>query len=433
MTASAVRAGRAQVWAGLGTAALLSLVTACASAPPPEASERPFIKLAARGLGLWVRGAGGEGARTLEELELQLGAELERLYHTRPARFSGDGQLAPLDARVLYGLAEARVDDLVIVEPVSGPAGLGARVSVLTVTDEARRLAFELEPRPGESAGAERLARRIADRLAAQFTDPAAGAPLDTLALAERLAARGACPEAVRIYERDLPAGGPSASVSRATRDYEHRRTLERCRSQLALEAKRAADRSARFSLGFQLDRVDSRFHATIREAARAARLEAELQKLTDKPAVLELGKDVLLLRLRYHAERYQRAAGKGRSVHREQPAIFFEAWQPALRATARLAEELGARIPGTQLETYLRLETLDGDWLEIGFGRVGAGDELRISDKLRVHQTDVAEDTLVESSSPRDLRALIFVLGPPRTLDGKPTVYGPAVDFLGL
>lgn len=428
-----MRAALSSMLACVGLAAVPSFGASCASAPKEEAPERPFIKLAARGLGLWVRGSADADARALEELELQLGAELERLYHTRPARLAGGGALAPLDPGVLYGLAEARVDDLVVVEPRSGPAGLGARVSVLTVTDEKPLLGFELEPRPREKAGAERLARRIADRLAAQFTDPAAGAPLDTLAVAERLAARGACAEAVRIYERDLPAGGPSSSVSRATRDYEHRRELDRCRSRLALEARRAADRSARFSLGFELDRVDPRFHGTVREAARVARLEAELQRLTDKPAVLELGKDVLLLRLRYHPERYQRVVGKGRSVHREQPAVFFEAWLGALRAAARLAEELAARIPGTQMETYLRLETLEGDWLEIGFGRVGPGEDLRVSDKLRVHQTGVAEDTMIESASPRDLRALIFVLGPPRTLDGKPTVYGPAVDFLGL
>lgn len=410
----------------------LCALPGCASAPKEEAPERPFIKLAARGMGLWVRGTQEQELRLASELELELGAELQRLYHTDPERVSGGGTTQPLDVRVLHALAEARADDLVLVEPRLGPGGLGARVSVLTVTDERVLETFELEARPHDTPGTERLARRIADRLAARWNDPAAGAPLDTLLVAERLAQRGACREAVSLYERDLEKSGPSISVSRSTREYEHRQSLDRCRGRLALEAKRAADRSARFAVQYELGRIDPRFHADVKSVARRAGLEAELQKLTDKPAVVELGRDVLIVRLRHHPERYQRFLGKGRSIHREQPAIFFEAWQRLLEATTRMAEGLGERIPGTQVETYLRLEKLEGDWMEIGFARVGTGDELRISERLRVHQPQVAEDTMVESASPRDLRSLIFVLGPPRTLDGKPTVYGPAVDFLG-
>lgn len=421
----------ARFWLALGW---VWLFAACASAPVEEAPERPFIKLAARGLGLWVHPSPSIDPKTAEELELYLAAELERLYQTPPLLSRLNGTVSPLDAGVLTVLADGRVADVVIVEPRAGAGGLGARVSVLTVTDERVALRFELEPRSREQGSAERLARRIADRLGTQFTDPGAGPAFDGLVVADRLAERGACAAAVRIYERDLPKStSAKESVAVATREYEHRIGLERCRARLVLAAKRAADRTARFALSYDLERVDPSFHPTVRQVGARAGLEAELRKLTDKPAIIELGKSSLLLHLRHHPERYKKFVGRARSVHRDQPAIFFEAWQPALTAMSRMAEGLAEAIPGVKVETYLRLTTLEGDWLEIGFARMGPDGALRVSDRLTVHQTGVAQDTVIESSSTRDLRSLVFVLGPPKTLDGKSTVYGPAVDFLEL
>ncbi len=422
----------AQLGWSLVIAALV--LAACASGPKSDGAERPFIKLAARGLGLWVVPGPNVDARAVEELDLYLATELRRLYQTEPSRLRGPGSVTPLQTSHLYALGEARADDVVIIEPRMLPSGLGARVSVLTVADEQVVLRFEIQPRSGEAGGPERLARRIADRLGAQFNDPGAGAPLDTFAVADRLARRGACAQAVSLYDRDLPQGTEAkVSVAVAAKEYEHRAHLERCRNQLALAARRVADRTAHFGVTYDLDQVDPSFHALIKELAREVRFEAELQKLTDKPATFEVSKNVLMLHLRYHPERYKRSVGSARSAHKGQPAIYFEHWLPALRAVSKLAQRLVESIPGTAPETYLRLTTLEGDWLEIGFARVGTMGEIRVSEKLRVHQVGIEQDTMVDATAPRDLRSLIFTLGPPRTLDGKPTIYGPPVEFLGL
>ncbi|MBI2374098.1 MAG: hypothetical protein HYV07_08870 [Deltaproteobacteria bacterium] len=431
-----------------GLASILALLTGCATTPAADELEGeglPFVKLATRGMAAVVHWRGTPPQPTLQgELEETLGKRLSKSYATEVEVLRMVGPYQGFDASSLAHMVEREVDDVVVLEvealaPSGGPEKLtvvsfDGVVRVVTLADEKIVAEAKVSGRGVANGNPSGYAERVWLEVLKKFNDPSRYPELDDLIAANRLADKNYCDLAVRLYQRRLAAANASSSVAEAAKYHAAREKLSRCERVIALREAIQRDATATFKLTPEFDTVAARVQDAVRKAVPVTRLASELQKLTDKPAVIRVAPGLIRLEMRYHAERYNEAiSGRPRYV-RGQPLIYFDIYERIMLETlaARLAasQELPPYDQATLkgFRTVLRLITLIGDYVEIEFGETRS--QIAIAGEIRVHSLG-REDTVVKASAPNELREMIFTLGPPEMMDGRLTEYGLVLKFL--
>jgi hypothetical protein len=410
--------------------------------PPPEsatddavgitrAQGRPFVKLAKRELGLvvgWLGDPPDPGAR--EQLERELARLLKDTYRAPMVVHSVARALDPIPAEIVLDLASKGVDDVVLLEAEEKNDGahVEGRVRVLVLGPEVvacdRRVVIERGSRGRPTP--ERFAERVWTAVTQAWTDPGANAPLDPLAVADRLAERGACREAVSLYATALPAAKPISfhEGQRIARSQEKQKT---CARELALAEAVAKDRDATFSLAVDTERAPREIARAFTEALKESPLEKILRKRTTKPVVLEVGETTLVLSMRHHPEAYRTRAEAKQKELGPVRAIVLDPYFDVMRELAALRESAAERLDhpwaasARKLGATLRLVKFPDDHVEIDFADLD--DRIILADTLRVKIGGIGEAE-VQTTVKRLLREGVFVLGPNEREDGQPTGY---------
>lgn len=426
---------------------LLGLAAACASAPPPEpeAPERPFIKLAQRQMALVVRWrAPAPSPAFREQFERALAKRLTTTYRVEAPVFVREGPVAPFDTPLLLALVAEGVDDAVVVDvQPADRGGLSARAWVDVLQTGARAHALTVEqvrgrrlrgPEPGLPEP-DRLADLVMVKLTQRWTDPGAAPAMDPLDVADRLARQRRCPAAVQIYGQVMPArrAGTFAGLKRIS---EAQSRFDRCKEEVAVQRALAEDARATYEVRLDAEAVGEPVKRALQAALSKGDFAKRLSALTYKPVTVTAVPGSLVLRLRFHPERYAKAIEGEPKLVQGYPVVHLEPFLPAFDALvdlkARAVEALPAYDRGA-LEAFhvmLRLEKLPRDRVEVDFaeldGRVLLPDSVRV--KLGRRQ-----ETSVTSLLPDVTRSRRIVLGAPQTGSGTLTPHGLLFEFFEL
>src|SRR5207244_265827 len=114
---------------------------------------------------------------------------------------------------------------------ISGGNGraLKGRVMVVTLSDEHITLDASI---PAQEE--KRFADRVWTVIAKNWTDPSANPPLDPKRVADRLAQRGACDEAVKIYDSSKTHVKRARTVAQAQVLDQSLKRLQACKAEIA-------------------------------------------------------------------------------------------------------------------------------------------------------------------------------------------------------
>jgi hypothetical protein len=419
-------------------------LTACASppTPPPDpAAEpaRPFIKLANRTLAVGLRFA--EPAPTpawRQDLGRALARRLKDLYRSEVAAHPLPAGGIPVALTV--ALATAGVDDLVVVavQPEAGGPALTAKAEVLVLEEHRIWHRVEVPPARGPQGGPpspEQLADLITLALARRWSDPGAAPAMDPRTVADRLAEQGACAAAQTLYARaPLPRSPTLQEVRRLDAS---RIRQQRCEETLQTEARLAADAKARFDVRLEVLRLSRPVQDALQKALATGTLRATLAGLTDKPVLVRVTPEAVLMELRYHPERY-RAAVKGLPAREgELIPVYLDPFVPAMEALLALRDAAAEGLaPGHRdtleaLPTALRLTKLLDDHVELDFGQDDTG-QLLLTDRVLV-TTRGFKPSEVQALNDDVTRTRRLLLGPPEDGLGDLTPYGLLLRFLEL
>ncbi len=416
-------------------------VGACATPPPPVARDAaPFIKLAARELGLllaWQGPAPSPGEQ--EDLERLLVQRFRTTYKTTVSVVRQEGPFSGLPVDSLAYWVERGVDDVLVVqtEATEPRAPMRGRAWVISLADE--KVLHEVTIGDIQARTGERTAPRYADmvwrEVSRRWTDPGAAPALDPLAAADRLAERSACGPALRLYDALLPRLKPRLQAD-AVRLENAQLRADQCRRHLLLQQVLANDRTARFALKFEARGLSRRYREVLQDAWSRSSLARELVKYTDKPVLLHAGPDSLVLFVRYHPERYQAWVAGRPTSESAYPVLYLDPLTPYLEAVMDVLELACQRLePYEQkalrnFKTTLRLLKPPEDWLELAFaeldGRIVMDStlSLKLADQLPM---------VVESRLAYVSRTQVFGLGPLEAPSGQITDSGLVYRFFEL
>lgn len=425
-------------------ALLGSVLTACASAPPPEpapeADAAPFIKLANRRMAVALRFAPNVAPPGYQQaFGRAFARRLESTYRTRvtlrpipPTASAAAMTTGVSDALVLWAVQQ-KVDDVVVVRVTEAPrGGLVPTAEITSVGDLRVRHRIRLGPTRAKTPAADRpAADRVADLLSLQvsrtWTDPGAAPRVRPIGVANRLAQTGRCRPAVAIYDRVMPklGAGNSADIRAFA---QAQRLHDDCKAKVKVTDMMRADKGAAFRIVLELDRLVPEARDAFRGAARRVPLDRTLGRFTDKPVRVTAHRDGLVLRMRYHPERLRP------KLEMDGPDLDLSALVPAMQALVDLrneaAERMTLRRPVEEMKTTLRLERMPYDYVEIDFaeldGRILLTDTLRV----KVGQRPAAE---VVAQSPRARGEHRFALGRWESRSGAPTPAALLARFLEL
>jgi hypothetical protein len=408
----------------------------------PEREGMPFVKLAKRELGVVVHFVGAAPSPALEEtLEREIVRRLKTTYREPIFEYVREGAFDGFDSKLYLELAEKGVDDAVVVEAETDreSARLFGRVRIITLADERTVLDASLplqkgQPRPkGDAAG---FADRVWLAIAKNWTDPGAGPPLDRERVADRLARRGACDEAIKLYDEMRTQKRKPLTVAEAQNlDQSHAR-LAKCKSELALRESMERDKRAVFGVTVSAKGLAPNIAAAFERAIQGRGIRAALEALTNKPVVLEASPEALVLNLRFHPERYaQTTRSKPKFVMNER-AIFLEVYDSAMRALSSIKDAAADALPPydapfvRKLNTTLRLTKLPDDRLEIDFADLDG--RLLLVDTLHV-KVGARPETIVRTPAKSLLHDHIFLIGPPHEVTGELTDWGLVYQFFEI
>lgn len=427
--------------------ALLLALTGCASSPPADdpavgVEGRPFIKLAARNLGLVIQWRGPVAPKPyIEQLERRLARRLKTIYRTPVVTRRLLRPFDRLPPDLYLELVEKKVDDVIVAEfqtldRPDGPLGVRAMVVTMTGMDvvlhtKIDRLASKRKGRPDAKTLADLLARKISHG----WTDPGAAPPLDPILAADLLAERDACDHAVKLYDRYLDTSA-RGTITKMGSALESERRRQSCQRRIRVRDAIRADKTARFRVDVDGRAVAKPLAAAFERAVKKSRLPKVLARFTDKPVTIEVAPDQITVAMRFHEERYRDAiSGRDRWID-EQPVVYIDPYVAVIDALLAYREAVLDEVPPydrrtiRKMNTSLRLETLFGDYAAIDFADLD--DRLLLTNTLRVRVGARAE-IAVPSSEGRVTQTQRYVLGPPRDAEGALTAYGLVFEFFGL
>lgn len=422
------------------------VLAACRSAPPPtddprRPPDRPFIKLAARDLGLIVQWEGAEAPEAyLEQVERRLAKRLRTVYRTKIVLYRLPGAVRTIPPDLYMTFVEAGVDDVVITrlqpfEREDGP--IGATAVVVALADLSVRHEAKLEKLASKRKGrpdAKRLADLLVRKVSTVWTDPGAAPQLDPIAAADKLAARNACAHAVRLYDRYFD--DDPQTITGLGNKLESERRWKRCKRRLRIEEAIRADRTAKFEVRFENEGVRPEILAGFERAIAKSELRKMLAKTTDKPVTIFVEPSRMTVAMRYHQDRYLRAVADRERYVFEQPVVYVDPYARVVDAILEYREDVEREVEPYErrairgMNATLRLEKLNGDYAAIDFSDLD--DRLLFTNTLRL-RVGSRPEIPVPSTEGSVSQSLRWVLGPPRDATGALTAYGLVFDFFGL
>jgi hypothetical protein len=448
-----------------GALLLVAAVAACAGRPrssdpldsvqdpPDHAAEREgpkdrdserlnFIKLANRRLGLaaYYPGGADQVALDADQFESRLSAELGRTYQTKVPIFRRDRtKFLGFDPPLFAALADAQVDDVVVVE-VSAPeaAEASAHVRVFAISKEAPIVDFSTQLLRAQLEGGSAvpgLVHQIWHGVAKSFTDPAAAAPADQVAMGIRLLEMERCDLAAPVLRKFVPS-----MINKTIIDGAHRREAEgklrTCERFLARQELLRQDKLATFRLDLEASELAPRIREAMKRGVRDSKLADTVRAFTTKPAKVLARPSAITLEIRYHPELYKTKTAGLSLFPAGQHGLELEVYIPLMTALVDARDLAAAELPPYDAQALsavncaLRLTKVEGDYVEIDF--VERQGSILFTDSLRVRLEGRPEMT-VRTEDPGELRHKIFVLGAPTTLSGKPTDHGLVYQFFDL
>ncbi len=424
---------------------VVALCAACRTAPAPDdrvrGPDRPFIKLAARNLGLIVQWEGAEVPEAyLEQVERRLAKRLRTVYRTKIVLYRLPGPVRTIPPELYMTFVEADVDDVVITrlqpfEREDGPVGANAYVVALadlSIRHEARleKLASKRKGRPQAKKLADLLVRKISK----VWTDPGAAPPLDPMLAADQLADRNACAHAVKLYERYFDSN--PQTITGLGSKLESERRWKRCERRIRIQEAIRADRTAKFEIRVENEGVRPEILAAFERAAAKSEMKKLLARSTDKPVTIFVDTNRITVAMRYHEDRYLEAVADRERYVFEQPVVYVDPYARIVDAILTYREEVEAEVEPYErrairaMNATLRLEKLNGDYAAIDFSDLE--DRLLFTNTLRL-RVGSRPEIGVPSTEGSVTQSQRWVLGPPRDATGALTAYGLVFEFFGL
>jgi hypothetical protein len=225
-------------------------------------------------------------------------------------------------------------------------------------------------------------------------------------------------------------------TVLDARRYDESQSRREKCRQVIALREALEKDRLARFSVSLDVAGLSPRLKEAIERAFEKSTMAGVLEKLTNKPATIQVTPGAFVIAIRFHPDRYAKAVATLPAHVLDQRAVYFDFWFPAMKALTDLREAAADKLPPydapllREFNTALRLTKVIDDHLELDFGDLE--DRLLLADHVRV-KVGAHPEATVHTPAPALVREHVFVLGPSQDVGGELTNYGLLYKFFEL